>query len=97
MSYNVSVNVDAEVDISVTVRNLDGSELPDSAFEVDTSYEEIKITLKKMPDRYFRESKILERIKDLAKENCPSFLPVLERLERELEMERFRPTSEMEQ
>lgn len=90
MTY-ATVRTDAEVDIDVIVKGPNGNELSRAEYDVDTSYGEIEITLNKMVPVEPKESKVLQRVKQIATEQCPDFIPHLEQLERELQMEHLRP------
>lgn len=87
-----SAYVDIAADIGVTVKNVAGQELSNELYEVEVFGEEVEITIKggvsaAAPDY----SPMIQRIRDLANDNgFVDFLPVLDRFQREVELEWLR-------
>ena len=78
-------------DIYVTVKNSAGQELRDDHYSVDTDDDEVIIVLKGGCQVAAVDAlPIVSRIRELAEEKMPEFLPILDRFQREVEMEWLR-------
>jgi hypothetical protein len=78
-------------DICVTVKNSAGQELRDEHYSVETDDDEVIIVLEGGCQIATADVlPIVSRIRELAEEKMPEFLPILDKFQREVEMEWLR-------
>ena len=78
-------------DIGVTVKNSAGQELSGNHYSVETDDDEVIIVLEGGCQAAAVDAlPIVSRIRELAEEKMPEFLPILDRFQREVEMEWLR-------
>lgn len=83
-----SVNVYHE--IYVKLKDRSGNDIEPEFYELDSDYDDkIYVYLKSVPF-VMDDSALLKRIKDIAREKCPEFLPHLDDLELQLSLEYLR-------
>lgn len=75
--------------VDVEVRNRYGEEIPPKCYDVDYDDDTIFIDLNNIPFE-MKDSDVLRKIRDIANEKCPEFLPHLDDLERQMALEYLR-------
>ena len=84
-----SVNVHPSVEIDVIVQYANGEEMPKRMYEVEADWhDQIMVTIKSFQPK--TDISVLRKIRDIANEKCPEFLPHLDDLERRLSLEYLR-------
>lgn len=87
---SVYVHPTAEIDVIVQYAN--GEEMPTRMYEVEANWrDQIMVTMKAFqPEKPEAVELMLKKIRDIANEKCPEFLPHLDDLERQLALEYLR-------
>lgn len=84
-----SVNIHPRVEVDVIVQYANGEEMPNSMYEVEANWhDQIMVTIKNFQPE--TDISVLRKIRDIANEKCPEFLPHLDDLERQMALEYLR-------
>lgn len=75
--------------VDIEMRNRYGEEILPKYYDVDCDGDTIFIDLNNVPFEV-KDSGVLRKIRDIANEKCPEFLPYLDDLERQLSLEYLR-------